>query len=118
MYEDAESIHLILELCRGGDWFERLLSGGTFSEEQAALATQSVLKTLSYCHSLGVIHRRVYLLDAGFTRRERKLGEREPGEQELLSGREGKHYPEPICWSANSKRRVGSVGVCFGAKAF
>lgn len=48
------------ELCEGGDWFDQLLGGGAFSEAQAARAIRSVLKTLSYCHSLGVAHRQAW----------------------------------------------------------
>ncbi|GAX73140.1 hypothetical protein CEUSTIGMA_g593.t1 [Chlamydomonas eustigma] len=59
VYEDDDAIHLVLELCSGGDWFERLLAHGTYSERQAAMTTKSVLKALCYCHSLGVVHRDV-----------------------------------------------------------
>lgn len=47
------------ELCEGGDWFKRLLSHGTYSEQQAACAMRSLLQALQYCHSLGVAHRDV-----------------------------------------------------------
>ncbi|KAG1671375.1 hypothetical protein FOA52_011872 [Chlamydomonas sp. UWO 241] len=57
VYEDAESIHLVLELCQGKDWFERLLKHGTYSEEQAADTMRTLLHTLQYIHSLGVVHR-------------------------------------------------------------
>lgn len=45
------------ELCGGGDWFQRLLARGTYSERQAADTIRTLLQTLSYCHSLGVVHR-------------------------------------------------------------
>ena len=45
------------ELCEGGDYFQRLLAHGTYSEVQAAATTRTILETLSYCHSLGVVHR-------------------------------------------------------------
>ena len=35
-YEDAQSVHLILELCRGGELFDRIVARGTFSEKKAA----------------------------------------------------------------------------------
>lgn len=28
VYEDEEDLHLIMELCQGGDWFEHLLTDG------------------------------------------------------------------------------------------
>ena len=45
------------ELCEGGDWFDRLLNGGSYSERHAAEAARALLETVSYCHSLGVVHR-------------------------------------------------------------
>ena len=45
------------ELCEGGDWFERLLADGTYSEGHAADTVWTILKALQYSHSLGVVHR-------------------------------------------------------------
>jgi calcium-dependent protein kinase len=57
VYEDDESIHLILELCEGLNWFQRLLAKGTYSERHTANSARVLLKALAYCHSLGVVHR-------------------------------------------------------------
>ncbi len=35
VYEDEEDMHLILELCQGGDWFERLINFGRCAATQA-----------------------------------------------------------------------------------
>ena len=35
-FEDSAQVHLILELCRGGELFDRVVSKGTFSERMAA----------------------------------------------------------------------------------
>lgn len=45
------------ELCEGGNWFQRLIEHGTYSESQAAETIRTLLKTLQYCHSVGVVHR-------------------------------------------------------------
>ncbi|KAG1660138.1 hypothetical protein FOA52_003798 [Chlamydomonas sp. UWO 241] len=57
VYEDEHTVYLVMELCEGGDWFERLLEKGTYSERQAAATVRSVLEALQYCHSMGVVHR-------------------------------------------------------------
>ncbi len=57
VYESTEAIHMVMELCSGGDWFQRLIESGTYSEEYAAETLRKLLETLSYCHSLGVVHR-------------------------------------------------------------
>ena len=36
VFEDSSNVHLILELCRGGELFDRVVAKGTFSEKMAA----------------------------------------------------------------------------------
>lgn len=36
VFEDSSYVHLILELCRGGELFDRVVAKGTFSEKMAA----------------------------------------------------------------------------------
>lgn len=55
--EDGACVHLVMELCQGGDLFDRLVKKKTFSEGQAALLMKSLLETLELFHSLGVMHR-------------------------------------------------------------
>jgi len=35
-FEDAQNVHMVLELCRGGELFDRIISKGTFTEQTAA----------------------------------------------------------------------------------
>ncbi len=45
------------EMCSGGDWFDRLLKNGPHTEGTLSRTARVMLETLSFCHSLGVVHR-------------------------------------------------------------
>ena len=36
VYEDSAYVHLVLELCEGGELFDRVVAKGTFTEKMAA----------------------------------------------------------------------------------
>ncbi|KAI5061195.1 hypothetical protein GOP47_0023700 [Adiantum capillus-veneris] len=55
--EDKSFIHLILELCRGGELYERIVLKKCYSEVHAAIMMKSLLETVQYCHSMGIMHR-------------------------------------------------------------
>ncbi|KAI9343984.1 kinase-like domain-containing protein [Obelidium mucronatum] len=56
-FEDDDNVYLAMDLCTGGDLFDRIRSRDTFYEEDAAQAIHSVLQSLNYLHSNGVVHR-------------------------------------------------------------
>ncbi|CAJ1976832.1 unnamed protein product [Sphenostylis stenocarpa] len=56
-YEDKFGVHLVLELCRGGDLFDRITQKGHYSEREAAKLMKTIVGVVEACHSLGVIHR-------------------------------------------------------------
>ncbi|CAI5990377.1 unnamed protein product [Closterium sp. NIES-64] len=56
-YEDHANVHIVMELCTGGELFERIIKKGHYSERQAAELTRTIAKVIEACHSLGVIHR-------------------------------------------------------------
>ncbi|CAI5932134.1 unnamed protein product [Closterium sp. NIES-64] len=58
-FEDAKYVHLIMEMCRGGDLFDRVKLRGQFKETDAAIVCRSLVEALLHCHSNGVIHRDV-----------------------------------------------------------
>eukprot|EP00955_Chlamydomonas_euryale_P058774 357205-Chlamydomonas_euryale.AAC.1 len=70
--------HTLQELCEGGDWFQRLVSGGTYTEDMAADIVRTMLKAIAYCHSLGVVHRcgcgKVHTPGAAVAARRRRGG--------------------------------------------
>eukprot|EP00253_Pinus_taeda_P035211 PITA_35211 len=59
VYEDDEYLHLVMEMCSGGDLFDRISRNNIvpFSEEEAATILQKLMEAISYCHSMGIAHR-------------------------------------------------------------
>ncbi|XP_023532474.1 calcium-dependent protein kinase SK5-like [Cucurbita pepo subsp. pepo] len=56
-YEDPVSVHLVMELCAGGELFDRIVRKGHYSEREAAKLIGVIVSVLESCHSLGVMHR-------------------------------------------------------------
>ncbi|KAL1108159.1 hypothetical protein V6Z11_D03G094300 [Gossypium hirsutum] len=56
-YEDHQSVNLIMELCAGGELFNRIIAKGHFSERKAANLCRQIVMMLHNCHSMGVMHR-------------------------------------------------------------
>lgn len=62
MYEDAKYLHLITELCTGGELFDRIIAKtksreGHFSEHDAAKLIRDILDAIAYCHDKQIVHR-------------------------------------------------------------
>lgn len=57
VYEDERNIHLVMELCTGGDLLDYISRFGRLAEAEAADVARVMLKTLQHCHKLGVVHR-------------------------------------------------------------
>ena len=56
-YEDKHSAHLVMELCAGGELFDRIIAKGHYSERAAASLLRTIVQIIHTCHSMGVIHR-------------------------------------------------------------
>ncbi|KAI9113326.1 hypothetical protein K1719_015851 [Acacia pycnantha] len=56
-YEDWHHVHLLKELCSGGELFERIIARGLYSEDEAAVIFRQVVNVVHVCHFMGVIHR-------------------------------------------------------------
>uniref|UniRef100_A0A2N9H679 non-specific serine/threonine protein kinase n=1 Tax=Fagus sylvatica TaxID=28930 RepID=A0A2N9H679_FAGSY len=54
-YEDADAVHVVMELCAGGELFDRIIQRVT--ERTAAQLTRTIVGIVEACHSLGVMHR-------------------------------------------------------------
>ncbi|XVF26034.1 hypothetical protein REPUB_Repub13aG0265300 [Reevesia pubescens] len=56
-YEDRQSVHLVMELCAGGELFDRIIAQGHYSERAAAAISRSIVNVVHICHFMGVMHR-------------------------------------------------------------
>ncbi|GAB2272594.1 Calcium-dependent protein kinase 25 [Dionaea muscipula] len=56
-YEDAVAVHLVMELCAGGELFDRIVKRGHYTERKAASLARIIATVVEACHSLGVMHR-------------------------------------------------------------
>ncbi|KAJ6361966.1 hypothetical protein OIU78_002384 [Salix suchowensis] len=56
-YEDAVAVHVVMELCSGGELFDRIVHRGHYTEKQAAELARLIVGVVEACHSLGVMHR-------------------------------------------------------------
>ncbi|CAA0838199.1 Calcium-dependent protein kinase 3 [Striga hermonthica] len=57
VFEDRHSVHLVMELCAGGELFDRIIARGHYSERAAAGLCRQVVTVVHACHSMGVMHR-------------------------------------------------------------
>lgn len=55
--EDAVAVHVIMELCSGGELFDRIVERGHYTERKAAKLARTIVGVIQSCHSLGVMHR-------------------------------------------------------------
>ncbi|KAE9601468.1 hypothetical protein Lal_00023879 [Lupinus albus] len=56
-YEDEENVHLVMELCEGGELFDRIVARGHYSERAAANVARIIAEVVRMCHANGVMHR-------------------------------------------------------------
>lgn len=56
-FEDSAAVHLVMELCDGGELFDRIVRKGHYSEREAAKLIKTIVGVVEACHSLGVFHR-------------------------------------------------------------
>jgi calcium-dependent protein kinase len=62
VHEDEDFLHLITELCFGGELFDQIISktqspAGKFSERDAVKLITFILDAIRYCHAKNIVHR-------------------------------------------------------------
>ena len=56
-FESPENVSLVLELCSGGELFDRIITKKNYSEYDAAAIVRQMLQVVAQCHLNGIIHR-------------------------------------------------------------
>ncbi|XP_030527752.1 calcium-dependent protein kinase 24 [Rhodamnia argentea] len=56
-FEDRDAVYIVMELCEGGELFDRIVARGHFTERAAVAITRTILEIVRVCHDHGVIHR-------------------------------------------------------------
>ena len=62
IYQDKRYLDLVMEECRGGTLFDRLLKkmedeDETFTEKETAIIFKQIMSAVCYCHNQGIVHR-------------------------------------------------------------
>jgi len=58
-HEDGDTLFLLMELCQGGDLFDKIVDEQQVMEPIARHFARQMISALAYCHANGVIHRDV-----------------------------------------------------------
>uniref|UniRef100_A0A804N481 Calcium-dependent protein kinase 24 n=1 Tax=Zea mays TaxID=4577 RepID=A0A804N481_MAIZE len=56
-FEDGDTVHLVMEVCEGGELFDRIVSRGHYTERAAAGVMRTIMEVVLHCHKHGVMHR-------------------------------------------------------------
>ena len=53
----SQRIHLIMELCEGGELFERISKRRRYPEPEAAAVCRTLVSVVAHCQNHGIMHR-------------------------------------------------------------
>jgi serine/threonine protein kinase len=56
-FETPNNLYLVMDLCTGGELFDRIIDKGSFYEEDAARIIKAVLEVVKFLHSQDIVHR-------------------------------------------------------------
>ena len=57
VYEEEDHVHLVMELCAGGELFHKLEKYGRYSEVRARVLFKHLMQVVKFCHDNGIVHR-------------------------------------------------------------
>ncbi|XP_050223899.1 calcium and calcium/calmodulin-dependent serine/threonine-protein kinase-like [Mercurialis annua] len=57
VYEDTNGVHLVLELCCGGELFDRIVARDRYTEREAAAVVRQIAQGLEALHNADIVHR-------------------------------------------------------------
>jgi calcium-dependent protein kinase len=56
-YEDEQAVHIVLELCEGGELFDRIAADAQLTERTAVHWFRMMVEVVRHAHALGICHR-------------------------------------------------------------
>ena len=56
-YQDEKNFYLIIELCTGGELFDKIIEQGTLTEKEASYIMRQLLSAVYYAHNNNIAHR-------------------------------------------------------------
>ncbi|CAI7895959.1 unnamed protein product [Closterium sp. NIES-53] len=57
VFEDERQVHLVMDLCDGGELFDEVVRRGRLPERDAALIFREIASAVAICHSKNIMHR-------------------------------------------------------------
>ncbi|CAI5940592.1 unnamed protein product [Closterium sp. NIES-65] len=57
VFEDERQVHLVMDLCDGGELFDEVVRRGRLPEREAALIFRQIASAVAFCHSKNIMHR-------------------------------------------------------------
>lgn len=123
VYEDDEAVYLILELCDGGQIFDRFIDMGSVTEHYISRVFRQMVELVDHCHTLGIAHRDIkpenFLFSSNETNAKVKAADFglsqffTPGKNfKSVVGSEYYVAPEVLNRNYGPKADIWSLGVC------